>query len=102
MTHITALAEEAFIERFQPQPNRLVPTTSLDFGEGGCLYETFGVEYEAIRQADMRCVWTLLDEDGLLLVSGWRFVNRLGYLLCEVPVPEGEAYIVDLDEGDAS
>ena len=35
---------------------------------------------------DPRLVWTILDCDGHLYVSpGFRFVNRLDYVLCAVP-----------------
>ena len=35
-------------------------------------------------------VWTVLDGDegDLVLVSGWHYVNRFGYIICDEPVPD--------------
>lgn len=40
---------------------------------------------------DPRTVWTVLDgDDGdLYVASGYHFVNRIGYLVSTVPIPEG-------------
>jgi hypothetical protein len=46
---------------------------------------------------DARYVWTMVDTDsgvGWVPVSGFRRVNRLGYWICRVPVPDGEEYSV--------
>lgn len=54
----------------------------------GCVFETFGPELDAVRAADPACVWTLVssdDDDGLYLLTGCHFVNRLGYLITERP-----------------
>jgi hypothetical protein len=38
------------------------------------------------KDAEPRRVWTIADCDGQLHVRpGYRFVNRIGYVLCEVP-----------------
>lgn len=38
------------------------------------------------KDVDGRLVWTILDCDGRLYVSpGFHFVNRIDYVLCEVP-----------------
>ena len=56
---------------------------------GGCLFETFGEEVEAVMvvfMKDERRVWTVVEEDGLTFITnGARRVNRLGYLLTEKP-----------------
>src|SRR5437588_524491 len=42
--------------------------------DGGCLFETFGVEAEFISPQPPTKIWTLLDCDGeLLMHAGWRF-----------------------------
>ena len=98
----TQITEEAFIERFRPRPNHLNPNASFDFGAGGCLYETFGEELAFVRTmaaVDPACVWTIIETDGrLCLASGCHFVNRLGYVLCRVPVEDGASYAVALDD----
>ena len=95
------LTENTFVERFKPQVNKLDTNASFDFGGGGCLYETYGRDLAAIRAADPGQIWTVLESDGdMFIASGFHFVNRLGYLLTEVPVPVGEDYIVELDFGE--
>jgi hypothetical protein len=43
-------------------------------------------------------VWTVLDCDGALVVgSGFHYVNRVGYIITEVPVPPGDS-IATIDE----
>jgi hypothetical protein len=40
---------------------------------------------------DPRLVWTVLDCDGRLYLSpGFRFVNRIGYVLCRTPWTDGD------------
>lgn len=92
------LTEDAFVSQFQPQVNHLDPNASFDFGYGGCLYETYGCDIDAVRAADPARVWTLLEADGVLFItSGYHFVNRLGYFLTANPVPDGEDYTVALE-----
>src|ERR1700730_15839712 len=86
------LSEDDLDAQYPFRRNHLNPTATWAYGEGpGCLFEPFGQELEFLRQQDPRNVWTLLDgEDGdLYVVNGFHFVNRLGYLISTVPVPEG-------------
>lgn len=85
------LTEDEFDEWFPLTPNHINPSAGWAVGEGGgCLFETFGDEFAFIRRQDPCTVWTLIDgEDGdMYVVSGFHFVNRVGYLLSTVPVPE--------------
>lgn len=54
--------------------------------------------------ADSKHLWTIVDADGsLYAVSGWHFVNRVGYILTEEAwEEESEAvwYEFNDDEGD--
>ena len=90
MTHepIT-LSEDEFDERFPLLVNHLNPTASWAIGDqNGCLFETYGAELEFVRHQNPRCVWTLLDsDDGIVLASGRHFVNRIGYLVSTIPIP---------------
>lgn len=53
-----------------------------------------------VDSADPARVWTMLDcgatdddgEECWVLTNGKHFVNRLFYIICAVPVPEGEHY----------
>jgi hypothetical protein len=92
------ITEDTFIEQFQPQVNTRDPHASFDLGYGGCLYETYGADLEAVKVANPAHVWTLVEADGAMyLVSGFRIVDRLGYLLTAKPVRAGEEYAVTLD-----
>ena len=52
-------------------------------GPGGTLYWRFE---QLPKDVESRRVWTIVDCDGQLHVSpGCRFVNRIDYVLCEVP-----------------
>lgn len=102
------LAEDDFDTRFPLVPNHINPQASWAFGDGhGCLFETFGPEFEFVRRYDFRRVWTLIDgEDGdLYVVSGFHFVNRVGYLLSRDPVPGDtiiQVHIPMSDDGESS
>jgi hypothetical protein len=47
-------------------------------------------DLEAITQVEREGrLWTRMDEDGFLFTgSGYHYVNRLGYVITEVPVPD--------------
>jgi hypothetical protein len=84
------LSEDAFATTYPLVPNHLNLNASWGDGEGtGCLFETYGEELEFVRRQDSRTIWTLLDgDDGdLYLASGYHLVNRIGYLISTVPVP---------------
>lgn len=52
-------------------------------------FETYGEEYEAVKQAhevNPNTVWTEVDGDeGSYIVAGWHFVNRIHYYITENP-----------------
>ena len=90
--------EDAFIERFRPIVNHIDPNASFDFVYGGCMFETYGEEFEYVRMQKPDCIWTLIEEDGVLFVgSGLHFVNRLGYFVSPTPVEGGEMLNFCLD-----
>lgn len=89
------LTEDMFAERFP------LVTNHLDDGAGwdGCLFETFGAELEFVRQQSPAMVWTLVEnDDELSVLSGIHRVNRLGYLVSAVPVPDGDNYMVTIEQ----
>ena len=95
----TVYEDDIFIERFRPIINHINPNASFDFGYGGCMFETYGEEFEYVRMQNPGCIWTLIDEDGVLFVgNGLRFVNRLGYFVSRTPVEGGELLNFCLDE----
>jgi hypothetical protein len=91
--------EDAFIERFRPIVNHINPNASFDFGYGGCIFETYGEEYEFVRAQNPRRIWTLIEADGVLYAeSGVHFVNRLGYFVSETPFQTDEYLSFCLDD----
>ncbi len=68
-THFT-IDTETFHQRFRPIPNHLDTNASEDFGEGGCLFETYGEELDYVRAHPSSCIWTIIDGDhDTLIVS---------------------------------
>ncbi len=101
MTSYTPLVlyEDDFVARYTPMPNVLNENASFDFGDGGCLYETFGSELEYVRAQAPQHVWTIIETDGeLAIVSGYHFVNRLGYILTAVNWQAGNDVYVELEQ----
>ena len=88
---LITLTEDEFDATYPLKTNHLRPDASWAFGEGGgCLFETYGDELAFVQQQDPRTIWTLVDgDDGdQYLLSGFHFVNRIGYLISTIPIPE--------------
>lgn len=92
--------EDEFDDRYPLVSNHINPSAGWAIGDtgGGCLFETHGEEFAFVKRYDPRKVWTLVDgDDGdMYLISGLHFVNRVGYLLSTVPVPENVTIQVHL------
>jgi hypothetical protein len=91
------LSEEEFFEKYNIQKNHIDNNASWD----GCMFETYGEEVDYCWKLSMKenRVWTIIecdadetviDEDGdeyypseLYIISGFHFVNRLGFLVSE-------------------
>ncbi len=85
------LTEDEFEDRYKLVPNHINRNASWTYGDGpGCLFETYGAELAFVRQQDPLTVWTLVDgDDGdMYVISGFHFVNRIGFLISTVPIPE--------------
>lgn len=100
------ITKEKFEGRFLLLPNHINPTAGWTSGPDGrgCLFETYGDEFDFVKRFDPRRVWTVIDgEDGSLYVrSGFHVVNRVGYLLSGYPVPEGDRLVVCIPFEDNS
>ena len=90
------LSEDRFYEEFRPVKNHLEENAAFD----GCMFETFGKEFDYVNSmVPTHSVWTILDAEGhLSIVSGYHYVNRLGYMITEKPVELGVEYTVDLED----
>jgi hypothetical protein len=85
------MSEDEFDSHYPLLKNHLNPIASWVYGEGpGCLFETYGEELTFVQQQDPSTVWTLVDGDegDQYLLRGFHFVNRIGYLVSTVAVPE--------------
>lgn len=94
------LSEDAFAALFPLRTNYLNPGASWQNADGiGCLFETYGDEFEYVEHCDPRRIWTLVDDDdgSQSLLSGFHIVNRVGYLVGDELVPAGVAIRVRLD-----
>lgn len=48
------------------------------------MYETYGEDWEIIKNTNPKKIWTLIDCDGELYLShGIHYVNRLNYFICK-------------------
>lgn len=62
------------------------PITNSIRNNGDLAYETYGDEYEYIKQQDEKNVWTEVDGDsGTYIVAGYHFVNRIQYYITTNP-----------------
>jgi hypothetical protein len=93
------LSEDEFCAQYPLRPNHLNPDACWSYGGDGCLFETYGEERDFVRQQDPATVWTLVDDgnDGECILSGYHWVNRLGYMVSTVPVPEDTDIEVRID-----
>lgn len=101
----TLLPYTEFTEKFRPIATGIVegePTRPM--------FAPYGRDLATVRNTDERHVWTILDvdltgpephpyegEDGdncWVIVTGYHYVNRIGYLITEVPWASGDIEVV--------
>lgn len=76
--------DDAFIAIFGPVKNAFDDNASFD----GCMYETFGADYQHCTNQQVDRLWTIIEVDGVQsIISGFHFVNRIGYLITMQPWP---------------
>ena len=98
MNKAIEITEAEFESQYPLLTNHLNPNASWVVNDDrGCLFETDGEEMEFVRQQDPRTVWTLVEDE---IISGFHTVNRMGYLLSTVPVPEGTHVVVQFPRGE--
>ena len=80
-------------EQYRPIVNHLDPFSSWN----GSMFETYGEELALVQATDPHHVGTDCDGDEgeLLLVSGYSYVNRIGYFVTEVPWTDHTTVIVE-------
>lgn len=72
---------EDWVIWYSPKKNPIDPNSAFD----GCMFETYGKEVAFVKEQPENTVWTLIDEEEMYLVPGFRLVNRIGYFICDVP-----------------
>jgi hypothetical protein len=84
MLEPTVFHEDVFYENFRPFRH---PSSHFDIW-GGYGLETFGEDLQIVKSYSGNFVWTVVDgSDGpdQWITPGFQFVNRICYLLTEVP-----------------
>ena len=95
MITTTEITEDQWIEQFKPVKNDLDPNA----GWNQTMFETFGPEIEFVISQPDENIWTWVEGDsGTYVVSGRHWVNRLGYFICQTPVPDGEYFEIVIDD----
>jgi hypothetical protein len=82
---------DEFEDKYKPITNHFDDNASLS----GCMFETYGEELEyvlSIAITEPLRVWTYVaDYEPVELIQGYHVVNRIGYIITEIPVePELE------------
>lgn len=85
MSNFIEMTMEEWEATYKPITNHIDTNASFD----GAMFETYGDEYEFVKQSDPACIWTYGDGDdgGSYIWAGWSYVNRIGYFITEVPCP---------------
>jgi hypothetical protein len=72
-------------KEYNPLNNHMNPNAAF----GGIMYETFGEEDDYVRRMSSespRNVWTIIScDEGDFIISGWHYVNVLGYIITKNP-----------------
>ena len=77
--------------KYKPIPNHIT-------GEC-CSFETYGDEVNFVASQDPMTVWTEMDGDnGVYLVNGMHYVNRIQYYVTEVPWQEDDDICITICE----
>lgn len=92
---------ETWCVKYEPIPNLLGDNPSLDDGNGGVMFETYGGEVAFVKGVTItnpRNVWTYIDgSDGQpLIINGWHLVNRIGYLITAIPAEPETFYEISM------
>lgn len=89
-------------EEFVPVVNHLSDNASFDDGNGGVMFETYGEEIyyvlETMKEKPNN-VWTYVDgKGGTYIISGFHYVNRIGYFITEKPFDKPTEVRVSTDD----
>lgn len=92
---VVTMSFEEFEEKFRPIKNPIDENASY----AGSMFETYGAELEYVKAAHQGAVWTICECDDVITLSeGMVLVNRMGYLITEVPAEDGVSYDILIDD----
>ena len=75
--------QDAWVKTFKPIIN---PNNDWGSDATYSAFETYGEDYEVVKNANPNNIWTEVDGDeGTYIIAGWHFVNRIQYFITEVP-----------------
>jgi hypothetical protein len=88
------ISYEEWLVKYRPIKNPFDANAADD----GCMFETYGPDFEFVRQQPVGIVWTLV-EDGekLFVCEGFHYINRLGYYVTEIPAPANSIFVIRAD-----
>ena len=89
---------EDFLNLYKPKLNHLDSNASAS----GLAFETYGAEEEFVREQPQDVVWTCIDTDNdeLILIPGYHYVNRLYYMITEKPWTDDTLEVVVISQED--
>ena len=99
-----SIEEEEFIEKYEPLQNPL----TQDGPWNNWMFETYGEEHEIVLaelKKKSNNIWTLVDGDNVesIIISGYHWVNRQGYIITKKPYADGmdiEVWYENLEDLD--
>ena len=86
---------------YKPKTNYIDENASFQNEDGeGIMFETYGAEVAYVKSNSPEHIWTYIDGDdgGGYIISGWHFVNRIGYFVTSVPCPPNTDIQILVDE----
>lgn len=90
------ISEEVFLDIYQPIDNHIDDNASFD----GKLFETYDEEldYAFKKSKEGNHVWTVIEEEyGWVVEAGFRYVNRIGFVITKKPWVTGNEYVELID-----
>lgn len=93
ITSFTEMDFDSWVDKYRPIKDK--------FEDGPRQFETYGADWDIIRNTDPRYIWTWIDGgDYSLIINGVGLVNRLVYYITEVPWEDGQVIQIDMYQPD--
>lgn len=100
LQNLIKISIEDWHEEYKPVINHVNPDASFDDGNGGTMFETYGLELEHVLDVAKKTplhVWTYMDGKNYpLICEGYHLVNRIGYFLTTKPAKPNTRYEIHL------